>query len=561
MRRSFAYLPAACVFIFIGVCPVLAGDVDVRSSIESVTVYPDGATVTRVISVDLPQGDTTLIARDFPPGLDIASLRVEGETAAPVTIGAIDARAPRAERPPTAPELEKRLQALKDERAALDDRIGAEVARKQFAERFAAQTPFGLGEKGEARPLSEWRTAFSVVADEIKSANEAIRAFRLKQRDLDLEIRQVEAALQANPPRKMEVRIDLAANAVSRATFRVSYSIHGARWAPLYDARLDTGTRERKPALELVRRAEITQQTGEDWNDVALSVSTVRTAKGGSGPELKPLIVRYREPVPVRESRPLLQDRLSPAATKVTGPASASNEPNNVTVVQATRVRADEQEATIETGGYQAVFRIPGRVTVAGNEGAKSLRISNAQLAPELLVRATPALDETAYLEAALKNAEEAPLLPGRVALYRDGIFVGRGQVALTPKDETLRLGFGADDKVKVARTVTRKLEGSAGIISSAKTDEREFKITVRSGHDRPIKMTVEDQLPQSEIADIQVEMLPVTTPPSERDVRDRRGVLAWNFEAAPGEPREIKLGWRLRWPSDKVVAYEPRRP
>ena len=39
---------------------------------------------------------------------------------------------------------------------------------------------------------------------------------------------------------------------------------------------------------------------------------------------------------------------------------------------------------------------------------------------------------------------------PGRVSLYRDGIFVGRGQMALTPKDETLRLGFGADEKVKV---------------------------------------------------------------------------------------------------------------
>ena len=63
-----------------------------------------------------------------------------------------------------------------------------------------------------------------------------------------------------------------------------------------------------------------------------------------------------------------------------------------------------------------------------------------------------PALDETAYLEAAFKHAEEAPLLPGRVALYRDGIFVGRGQMALTPKDEIVRLGFGADDKVKVAR-------------------------------------------------------------------------------------------------------------
>ena len=472
-------------------------------------------------------------------------------------------RAP--ERPPTAPELEKRLQALKDERAALDDQISAEAARKQFAERFAAQTPFGLGEKGEARPLSDWRAAFGAVADEIKSANEAIRAFRLKQRDLDLEIRQVEAALQANPSRKMEVRIDLAANAASRATFRVSYTVRGARWAPLYDARLDSGTRERKPALELIRRAEIVQQTGEDWPDVALTVSTVRTAKGGNGPELRPLIVRYYQPpppTPAKTSR-LQVDRMAAREDqRVAGGFVPASE--NVTIAEVSRpapVPAQEMEAAAETGGFQAIFRVPGRVSVAASEGAKSFRISTEQIAPDLLVRAVPALDETAYLEASFKHAEEAPLLPGRVSLYRDGIFVGRGLMALTPKDETLRLGFGADEKVKVTRTITRKIEGSAGIISSAKTDEREFKITLRSGHARPIKAVIEDQVPTSETSEIQVEMLPVTTPPSERDLRDRRGVLAWNFEAAPGEAKEIKLGWRLRWPSDKVVAYEPRRP
>ena len=567
MRRSFATLPAACVLILVGVSPVLAGDIDVRSSIDSVTVYPDGATVTRLISVDLPQGDTTLIARDFPPGLDTASLRVEGETMAPVTIGAIDARTPRAERPPTAPESEQRLQALKDQRASVDDQISAEAARKQFAERFAAQTPFGLGEKGEARPLSEWRAAFGAVADEIKSANEAIRAFRLKQRELDLEIRQVEAALQANPARKMEVRIDLAANAASRATFRVSYTVRGARWAPLYDARLDAGTRERKPALELIRRAEIVQQTGEDWSDVVLTVSTVRTAKGGNGPELRPLIVRYYQPpasTPAKTSR-LSVDRMAAREERVAGSfAPAALEADNVTIAERSRpapAPAQEMEAAAETGGFQAIFRVPGRVSVAASEGAKSFRISTEQIVPELLIRAVPALDETAYLEASFKHADEAPLLPGRVSLYRDGIFVGRGLMALTPKDETLRLGFGADEKVKVIRTITRKLEGSVGIISSAKTDEREFKITLRSGHARPIKAVIEDQVPASETAEIQVELLPVTTPPSERDLRDRRGVLAWNFEAAPGEAKEIKLGWRLRWPSDKVVAYEPRRP
>src|SRR5881275_3238780 len=119
MGRSFANLPAACLLIF--AAPALAAEIDVRSAVAAVRLYPDGATVTRTITVDLPQGDTTLIARDFPPGLDASSLRVEGETAAPVTIGAIDARSPRPERPPTAPELEKRWQALKDERTALED--------------------------------------------------------------------------------------------------------------------------------------------------------------------------------------------------------------------------------------------------------------------------------------------------------------------------------------------------------------------------------------------------------------------------------------------------------
>ena len=552
MKRSFAHLPVACVLIFAGLGPLSAAELDVRSAIDAVMVYPDGATVTRLITVDLPQGDTTLIARDFPPGLDASSLRVEGETAARVTIGAIDARAPRAERPPTAPELEKRWQALKDERAALEDQIGAEAARKRFAERFASETPFGLGDKGEARPIADWRLAFGAVAEEIRSANNAIRELKLKQRELDEELARVDRALQANPARKMEVRIDLAADAGSRATFRVSYTVRGARWAPLYDARLDTGTRERKPALELIRRAEIVQQTGEDWSDVALAVSTVRTAKGGSGPELRPLVVRYAEPASALKGSRVMQERAA-----LRDDRTAENMP----AFAPASAPVQEQEAAIETGGYQALFRVPGRVTVATNEGAKSLRISTATIAPDLLVRAAPALDETAYLEASLKNAEEAPLLAGRVSLYRDGIFVGRGALALTPKDETLRLGFGADEKVKVARVLTRRLEGSAGIISSAKTDEREFKTTVRSGHSRPIRIVVEDQIPTSEIAEIQVEMLPGTTPPNERDVRDRRGVLAWSFDAAPGEAKEIKLGWRLRWPGDKVVAYEPRRP
>src|SRR5262249_56523740 len=87
-----------------------AAQTEITSAIESVTVYPDGATVTRRIRVDLPQGDSVLQALDFPPTLDPTSLRVEGEAAAKLTIGGIDARPPRAARPPPEPALDDRIQ-------------------------------------------------------------------------------------------------------------------------------------------------------------------------------------------------------------------------------------------------------------------------------------------------------------------------------------------------------------------------------------------------------------------------------------------------------------------
>ena len=128
-----------------------------------------------------------------------------------------------------------------------------------------------------------------------------------------------------------------------------------------------------------------------------------------------------------------------------------------------------------------------------------------------------------------LHESEDAPLLPGRVSIYRDGMFVGSAPMAAASKDEVVRLGFGADDKVKIERAVLKRNEGSAGlIVTTSKTDERAFKTSVRNGHDFPVKVMIMDQLPVSENEDIQVEMLPATTPPTATNVRDKRGVLEW---------------------------------
>src|SRR6195952_4076163 len=341
MRSIANHLVTTSLVVLAGLAAarVQAADLDAASVVDAVTVYPDGASVTRVITLDLPAGDHSAILKDFPLTLDPSSLRVEGEAGAKLTIGAIDAKPPHAAPPANLPELDKRIEALKDEYDSLQDTVDAATVRRKFAERFADSAPAGIGDKGEARPIAEWRTAFAAVGEEIASADAAIRDVVRKQRELTREIARAEQDRAQKPPNKLEVRIELAAAAATKATLRVTYTVRNARWTPLYDARLDTGTKDRKPSLELVRRAEITQNTGEDWSNVALSVSTVRTARGGNAADLNSLIVQY----------PQLQ-RLMPVA-----PASAAMDSGRargglakLAESQAFGERADEQQAVAD---------------------------------------------------------------------------------------------------------------------------------------------------------------------------------------------------------------------
>ncbi|AWM04895.1 mucoidy inhibitor MuiA family protein [Bradyrhizobium amphicarpaeae] len=556
MRITARYLATtSLVLVTMAVgAPSWAADLDATSAIDTVTVYPDGATVTRVIAIDLPSGDSTLVAKDFPLGLDASSIRVEGEGGAKLTIGTIDARSPRAA-PVNLPELDKRIEALNDQRADLQGAIDSANARRKFAEHFAETSPAGIGDKGEARPIAEWRAAFAAVGEEIATADTAIRDATRKMREIDRQIAQLEVERKAKPPSKLEVRMDVAAAAATKATLRVTYNVRNARWMPLYDARLDTGAKDRKPQLELVRRAEITQSTGEDWSNVTLGVSTVRIGRGGSAPELNSLVAQYPQlPRPMAAGSVSDLARPAPVLRQVQSPAMAK-----IAESAEPRERADEQQAVAEIGGFQATFKIPGRVSLGAQEGAKSMRIASMNVPADLAVRAAPVIDPTAFLEASFKQTDDTTLLPGKVAIYRDGVFVGRGKLSASAKDDIVRLGFGADDKIKIERAVLKRNEGSAGLlVTTSKTDERTFKTTIRNGHDFPIKVAIEDQLPVSESEDIVVEMLPATTPPTASNIRDKRGVLEWSFDAKPGEVKDINFAWRIRWPKDKSMVIVP---
>ena len=138
--------------------------------------------------------------------------------------------------------------------------------------------------------------------------------------------------------------------------------------------------------------------------------------------------------------------------------------------------------------------------------------------------------------------------------LYRDGVFMGQGALPLLSPGEEAKLGFGADDLIKVKRVEVKRQIGEEGIISTSHVDSRAYDITVKNLHDYVVPVTILDQMPYSSLEDITVETLPGMTPPTTKDFEKKRGVLAWNFDLEPKAEKVLKHGFKITMPADMNV-------
>lgn len=541
----------------IAACPAFAGDVAATSRIETVIVYPDGASVGRLAHVELPAGASAVILRGLAPTIDPNSIRVEGAAESALTIGAVDLRTVPADPNAAAnPELEKQIKALQGEREGLQVRLQALEAKKASITTFAQASPEKLGPGAAPLPVEQWQGVWDRIGDALADVGKAITERSRDIAELDRKIAALEQARGRAPRPGAPLRdlvIAVEAAAATKGDLRITYRVAGAGWQPIYDARLDTGSKDAKPSLNFVRRARITQRTGEDWTEVALSVSTVRASRGTAAPDPQPLLVNLYEPLEAARPAPLAR-----------APAPAMSERQSADGGAALSAKAAapaiEQVAELEAGGFQASFKVPGKVSVAQDGTAKAVALSSRSSEPNLAVKTVPAADETAYLEAAFVNDEDAPLLPGEVTLTRDGTYVGRGRLKLIAPGDLVELGFGADDKVKVSRVTVKKREADRTWINNTRTDQREFKTVIRNLHATPLRITMFDSLPVSEHASVTVEQLPATTAPTDKSVADKRGVMAWTYDYAPGEQKEIRLAYRLKWPADRDLVFKAQR-
>ena len=552
-------LAAGCSVFIIFIEPVFCAEIDAGSKISAVTVYPDGASITRTIEVDLPNGANTLLIRQLPATVEANSVRLEGIADGSATLTSVDVKPVAGNPAATAdPERTTKLARLKSDQARLAGQVEAMEAQKAAVQRFAQTGPDKLGADGKAMDVADWPKAWSAIGEGMQAINERLCVLDDQTTHVKAEIDALERAgadATGSGLPTSEVRLAIETKEAQHATLTLRYQVRGASWTPLYDAALTTLDRS-KPSLTLSRRAKVRQQTGEDWKDVTLALSTVQVNRRTSAPSVETSALTLAEPDAVIDAL-TRNDANKPAAPRSQNERGAQT-PNLAEgfVARGAYAKVQPAQASIDAGPYQVSFGIKGTVSVPQDGSEKSLTIGSAAVDPEVLVKTAPSLDTTAYIEAGFVNEDEAPLLAGDVMLHRDGVFVGRASLSLTAPGDKAALGFGADDAVKVTRVAIRKRENDGGPTGAMRSDVQDYKTTLVNRHPFVVRVTMVDGLPVSESAAVTVEPLATNTPPTEKIVDDKRGVMRWTYELKPGETREVRLGRRIRWPADRDLLF-----
>ena len=453
--------------------------------------------------------------------------------------------------------LEKEIETLGDERRALDQTLSDADYQKRLLLSLADKQLVPSGdEKSKTVDAMQLGSLLELVSAKLNVISKTIHEAQIRQRDIDKQVGELHNRLAGIAPAqvaRMQVAVHLTAPAETNGTFKVKYRVGNAGWAPFYDARLTTPEKNQKSRIELVRRAEVMQSTGESWDNVALTLSTARPLGATSAPDLWEEEIQIYEPLAAKLKKE--SDGLARNALKLNAPATSAGAMEDFRSDDvAAPAPAGQKQAVIELAGFQALYGIQGRVSVDNSGTSKKVRIATDGYDATLNALVVPKLDASAYLTAAFTIKGEAPMLPGTVNLYRDGVFMGQGALPLLSPDEEAKLGFGADDLIKVKRAEVKRKKGEEGIISTSNVEERAWDIVVKNLHDATIPVTVIDQLPFSANEKITVEPMTQMTPPTEKDLNKRRGVMAWRFDLESKAENTIKFGYKVAWPQNMQV-------
>src|ERR1700690_430357 len=535
--------------------PLRAAAVD--STISSVTVYADRAVVTRSLSYKVDQPGTVEVVLDrLPAALVDESLQVAGAGTAQATLLDVTPRITQVDFTPNdrVRSLEDDIRQLRKQAAALDDRdavLTAQKATLDSIEHAATQAPTKdaprLNLDDASKLLAFLEEQRGKISSEERSISDQKEDLAAKQGAAERQLAELKGA-GTRSYKSVTVRFD-AANAGS-LDLTLSYAVRNASWGPSYDVRASGADR----AVSLGYFGFVRQNTGEDWNGVALTLSTARPSAGGSPAPLRGWIVDILHPEAAYEARGALTLDSFAAQTKqslvdaAAAPESAmvgGRAGNNPTVA------ASFSRALLENQVTSASFRIPVAVTVPSDNSPQKVPITTITLAAKPEYLAIPKHVLAAFLTDKVTNTSDFPLITGPMNVFLDGTLVASSRIATVMPGEKFDLALGADEGISLKRKLNSRFTEDAGIVSKRPRIPYDFTLTVQNNKKAAVTVSLLDQVPVSRNEKI---IVAVAEPTEDEAKREADGTVKWTLELQPGEKRELPLKFSVEYPSEIQV-------
>ena len=193
------------------------------------------------------------------------------------------------------------------------------------------------------------------------------------------------------------------------------------------------------------------------------------------------------------------------------------------------------------------IYSIDIPYTIPGNGKEQNIDLKTVVAEADYKYYAVPKLDTETYLLAEISDWQKLNLLSGSAYVTYDGTYIGETRIDANTTHEKLTLTLGIDKRVKVKREKIQDFS-SVKFLGSDVKQMFTYKLTVRNGQNRPIRMVLKDQYPVSAQKAIEVELLTKETTPWTAN-KEEVGVLSWENEIAAGETKEYRMSYTVKYP------------
>lgn len=515
-----------------------AAEIEVDSTIDAVLISPVTATITRTGTASLPPGDHSLILRGLPGRLDPNRLvlRLDDQS---VRIGNLRLRREFQDEivGEEQQRLEAEIEALRFERRQVTDGIASAQTQLQLLNSLASGS---LGADEDLLSSDNLTGLLTTLVDAGNSARQSIREAEREVARLDIQIEQLQEQLAAFAARERSTQVataSLRVEAQTETAFSLSYPVQEASWSWQHEARLNSSD----AFLQLTRNAILAQTSGEDWNNVELTITTVQGNRNINAPDINTRLVS------LQSERP--QTRNPRAFSTAARAADAS--------VQEVLVTGAYLNSSVQStsSDYQVSYRVPGRVSIASGAEQQIFPVDERGIEVDLALVAVPELATAAFLEARFTMEDEIPIQDGQMQFYLDNSFIGSSYVGALLPGEEVSLPFGQDERIRVERLAEQEEDDSGGTFRRAAENVRQ-RYVLTSFHDQPVDIEILGMLPVSQSDDVEVEIDRDATEADADNIDGKRGSLMWQRRLQPTESVEIRHFYSIRYPEGEQLDY-----